>query len=183
LGTAYWDKKKQHSKQRSKYFGIVLDKELGIFQEIKRRRRYDEGKIIKKERKSYSDTKEKEIVSFGSGFLAKELIDKDDVGKILATLLPDKKIETLKSLLSYRLINGSAMYLANDWYEVDISKYLFPLSLMSSQSISLFLRELGDEKLQKDFFKKYLPIATKDSKEGLIIDGSSMPNDIRTAIN
>ena len=64
-----------------------------------------------------------------------------------------------------------------------LSKHLFPGSSMSSQAISNFLKELGSEKLQKDFFRKYLPIATKDSKEGLIVDGSSMPNEINTPIN
>jgi len=44
--TAYWDKKKQHSKQHSKYLGIVLDKEAGIFQEVKRRKRDLNGKVI-----------------------------------------------------------------------------------------------------------------------------------------
>jgi len=182
--TAYWDKKKQHSKQHSKYLGIVLDKEAGIFQELKRRKRDLNGKVISNPKRVMAQPfKEREIVSFGSGYLTKKLIDEDDVGKIFADLLPHVKLKTLKSLLSYRLINGSAMYLANDWYEGDISKHLFPGSSMSSQAISNFLKELGSEKLQKDFFRKYLPIATKDSKEGLIVDGSSMPNEINTPIN
>ncbi len=36
--TAYWDKKKQHLIKDSKYLGIVLDKEAGIFQEVKKER-------------------------------------------------------------------------------------------------------------------------------------------------
>ena len=181
--TAYWDKKKQHSKQRSKYLGIVLDKEDGIFQEVKRRKRDSNGKVICNPKRVAAPFKEKEIVSFGSGYLTKRLIEEDNVGKILEELLPDRKIKTLKSLLSYRLINGSAMYLANDWYEGDISKHLLSGSSLSSQAISSFLRELGSDKLQKEFFRKYLPIATKDIKEGLIVDGTSMPNDINTPIS
>lgn len=179
--TAYWDKEKRHSKQRSKYLGVVLDKEAKVFREVTRRSRDNDGKIIKKQ--VIQQLREQEIVSFGSGYLAKELIDKDDVGKILTELLSYKKIKTVKSLLIYRLINSSAMRLANDWYEGDIIRHLLPKSSMSSQAISLFLRELGDEKFQKDFFKKYLPIATKDSKEGIIVDGTAMANDISIPIN
>ena len=182
--TAYWDKDKKHSLQKSKYLGIVLDKEDGIFQEVKRRKRDLNGKVISNpNRQATQYRNEKEIVSFGSGYLTKKLIEEDDVGKIFADLLPKAKLKTLKSLLSYRLINGAAMYLANDWYEGDISKHLLPSSAMSSQAISNFLKELGDEKLQKDFFRKYLPIATKDNKEGLIVDGSSLPNEINTSIS
>ena len=182
--TAYWDKKKRHSKQRSKYLGVVLDKEARIFKDVKRRKRDLNGKVISNpNRKVTQPSKEKEILSFGSGYLTKKLIDEDSVGKIFADLLSFEKLKTLKSLLSYRLINGSAMYLASDWYEGDISKYLLPGSAMSSQALSVFLKELGDEKFQKDFFRKYLPIATKDSKEGLIVDGSSLPNEINTPIN
>ncbi len=109
--------------------------------------------------------KEREIVSFGSGYLNKKLIDEDDVGKIFADLLPHVKLKTLKSLLSYRLINGSAMYLANDWYEGDISKHLFPGSSMSSQAISNFLKELGSEKLQKDFLENIFLSQQKTAKK------------------
>jgi len=137
--TAYWDKEKKHSLQKSKYLGIVLDKEAGIFQEVKRRKRDSDGKVIcNPERRVMRPYKEKEIVSFGSGYLIKKLIDEDDVGKILVDLLSDKKVETLKNLLSYRLINGSAMYLANDWYEGDISKHLLPGAATSSQALSVF---------------------------------------------
>ena len=131
----------------------MLDKEAGIFQEVKRRKRDSNGKVIcNPKRSAVKSFKEKKIVSFGSGYLTKRLIEKNNVRKILEELLSDRKIKTLKSLLSYRLINGSAMYLANDWYEGDISKHLLSGSSLSSQAISIFLRELGSNKLFKRIF-------------------------------
>ena len=181
--TAYWDKEKKYSRQKAKYLGIVIDKEAGIFRKVKRRNRDENGKIIRNSRNVREKFIEKEIVSFGSSYLIDKVISNDDIGKIFTDLLSDKQLTTLKSLLSFRLINNSAMYLAKDWYEGDIAKYLFFDAKIRSGAISEFLEDFGSEKLQKEFFKRYLPIATKDNKEGLIIDGTAMPNDINIPIN
>ena len=90
----------------------MIDKEAGIFGEVKRRKRDVDGKIIRNCQNVRRTFIEKEIVSCGSSYLIDQVISNDNIGKIFSNLLSDKQLITLKSLLSFRLINNSAMYLA-----------------------------------------------------------------------
>ena len=79
------------------------------------------------------------------------------------------------------------MYNAEIWREGNVTNLLHKNANLSSQNISKVLSKLGDERLQRDFFEKYLTQVcslSKDSKtEGVIIDATSLPNEINSGFN
>lgn len=81
----------------------------------------------------------------------------------------------LLTLIFYRLCYPSAMRYAKVWYDGSIAKVLFDVDV-SSQRISEFLEEIGDEGVQREFFAEYIKEIA--SKEGLIIDTTALPNQI-----
>ena len=74
------------------------------------------------------------------------------------------------------------MYHAETWFEGNFAKILFTKSNLSSQKISVLLSNLGNETLQRKFFTLYLS-ELKEKVEGIIIDGTPLPNKINVGFN
>jgi len=162
--TAYWDSVKKKPRQRSKYLGVVIDKEKKIFQ-----------------RREISQKTEKLILDFGDVYLLNEFIKGQDLSSILKQVFGNN-MNYLLSLLCYRLCHASAMNYARIWYDGSISRFLFKGATLSSQRISDFLESIGDEYVQREFFEQYLTSFVK-AKEGVIIDSTALPNQIRFPFN
>ena len=141
--TSYWDPERKKPRQKTKYLGVVVDKEKKIF------------------RKKREERKEKLILDFGDVYLLNQFINRTK----LFEKFGDK--DMLLTLIFYRLCYPSAMRYARIWYEGSIAKVLFEVDV-SSQRISEFLEEIGDEGIQRGFFAEYMKHITPE--EGLIID-------------
>ena len=61
------------------------------------------------------------------------------------------------------------------WYDGNIVRKFFDVDI-SSQRISEFLEEIGDESIQREFFKEYIREITPS--EGVVIDTTALPNQI-----
>jgi len=85
--------------------------------------------------------------------------------------------DTLMCLVCYRIIRGSAMRYAVNWFEGNFARILFKKADISSQRISDFLKILGNEGLQRDFFTAYLSLLANKSM-GTLIDSTGLPNEI-----
>ena len=159
---AFWDKKKKRPYQKSKYLGMVVDKKSKLF----------EHKTRKKP--------EKLILDFGDAYCLDKFIG--DVGiKKLITKVFASHDETLLALLSYRLCYGSAMMYAQSWFEGSYAQMIYKNAAVSSQKIRDFLEVIGEEALQREFFSEYIQRFCS-SKQGIIIDGTSLPNQIHTPL-
>ncbi|MDX1924192.1 MAG: transposase [Rickettsiaceae bacterium] len=166
--TSTWNKETKKVKKTSKYLGIVdLD-----------------GSIVK--RKDRKIKQEQLLIDFGDGFLLNEFIKKSSIYSIMNS----KKFASLPELIPliiYRIITCSAMYNAEIWSEGNVTGLLHKNANLSSQNISKVLRKLSSERLQRDFFKEYLAefcSISEDSKtEGVIIDATSLPNEINSSFN
>ena len=66
---------------------------------------------------------------------------------------------------------------AKTWYEGSITIFLFRDINLSSQRINDFLERVGNERLLRNFIGDYISTFTKQ-KEGVIIDTTSLPNQI-----
>lgn len=160
---SYWDSKTQKPKQKTVYLGVVIDKSKNIFE------------------KRLSIAKpEKLILDFGDSYFIKEFFEKVKFSKLIEEVFKDKKNFFL-SLINYRLCYPSAMRFSKTWFEGNYAKICYPNVDLSSQRISDFLKILGDEDLQRKFFKQYIPAYAK-SNEGIIIDATSLPNQIHMPI-
>jgi len=164
--TSYWDPDRKKPRQKQKYLGVVVDKENGIF---------------RMKRKIQSRNTEKLILDFGDVFLLHEYMEKKRLSRFLKDFFGDNA-DTLLSLVCYRLCYASAMQYAKTWYDGSFSRFLFEKANVSSQRVSDFFIRIGDEYLLRDFFQQYIPLFT-DAKEGVIIDSTALPNQIRFPFN
>lgn len=157
--TAYWDKKTKKPKQKSRYLGVVVDKKKKVF-----------------ERRAQRKDAERLILDYGDSFVVQKFLEQSGFTKLLENVFGEET-ETLQALITYRLCYGSAMMYAKPWFEGSYAQLQYPKADLSSQRISEFLKRLSDEDLQQTFFRKYVPTLST-SESGIIIDGTSLPNQI-----
>ncbi len=163
--TAYWDRKEKKSRQHSKYLGIVVDKEAKIFK--------------KKEKKQHEE--EKLILDFGDTYILNEFMKKTKIRDLLFKVFGEMT-EYLLALIYYRLCYPSAMMYAKTWYQGSYARIISRDIDLSSQRISDFLKAIGEEHLQREYFKNHISLLAK-TNEGIIIDATSMPNQIHFPFN
>jgi transposase len=156
--------------QRSKYLGVVVDKEKGIYE------RRNEIKRAAKE----ADLKEQRILDYGDSYFMNEFLKKDVLYPILKQIF-GKHTDTLLSLVLFKLQGGSAMRHAELWYDGNAANILFPNAAISTQSISKFLDVIGNEKLHQSFFAAYLKIVCGE-KSSILIDSTGFPNQVNMPI-
>lgn len=161
---AYWDPVQKKPRQKSRYLGVVVDKKKKVFTRMEKKQR-----------------NEQLILDFGDVYLLYEFMKQKGVFSLLEEVFGDRA-RYLISLLCYRLCHASAMDYAQIWYEGSMSRFLFKDVDLSSQRISDFLRDIGDEHVQRDFFKHYIPLFTT-AKKGVIIDSTALPNQIHFPFN
>ncbi len=157
--TAYWDPKKRTSRQKTKYLGVVIDKEKKLF----------EKRAIKK----YS---EKLILDFGDSYCIDQFLQRSGYHGLIKEVFGDYG-EDILALLLYRLCYSGAMMYAKNWFNGNYARLLYKNVDLSSQRISESLRYLGSETLQRSFFDKYFKTFVKTDKS-IIIDATSLPNQI-----
>jgi transposase len=163
--TAYWDKEQKKSRQHPKYLGVVIDKE---------------AKIFKKKEKTQLEI-EKLILDFGDTFILNEFMKKTKMRDFFFKVFGDRT-EYLLALIYFRLCHPSAMMYAKTWYQGSYARLISKEIDLSSQRISDFLKAIGDEHLQREYFKNHISLLAK-TNEGIIIDATSMPNQIHFPFN
>ena len=87
----------------------------------------------------------------------------------------------------YKVLRGGANCYASDWWAGSFMRVICPNAKVGSQRISEFLKVLGNESVQRQFFPKYLAKISEGQKNhGILVDSTGMPNDIKfhlTAVN
>ncbi|PKP59854.1 MAG: hypothetical protein CVT89_00770 [Candidatus Altiarchaeales archaeon HGW-Altiarchaeales-2] len=157
--TSYWNKKLKQPRQKSKYLGVVIDKEKKVF------RKPLKEKLME----------ERFIIDFGDIFLIHKFLEKNGFTKLLKDAF-GKNGDAIFNLVSYKLCHPSAMRLVETWQNGNAIKYLCKANLQS-QRISELMVEIGREENYRTFFEKYLSFITHSS-DGLLLDITAMPNQI-----
>ncbi len=157
--TSYWDREKKRCRQKTKYLGVVVDKKNGVFE--------------KRLQKRYA---EKLILDFGDSHFVNQLLSKSGYIDLLGKVFGDLT-DTLLALITYRLCHNAAMKHAQVWFDGNYARLLYGKAEVSSQRISDFLRVMGEEEIQRRFFREYIPCFS-NAKKGIIIDTTSLPNQI-----
>ena len=157
--TSYWDKKLKQSRHKTKYLGLVVDKEKNVF-----------SKPLKEKLLG-----EKLILDFGDAFLLHKFLEKEGFKKVLEDSFGENA-NALFALISYKLCHPSAMRLAEIWQNGNAIKYLCKANL-KSQRISDLMVEIGKEENYRTFFENYLSFINHSS-DGLVLDITAMPNQI-----
>lgn len=129
------------------------------------------------ERKHYADWQEHLILDFGETFFLDTHIKRQDFYSCYLGLLPGED-DTLFTALYHRIeTDKEARCYIQDWWEGDYASQLFPNAKVGSQSMSRFLRKLGDEKVQRLFFERYLHCLYGENESvGILIDSTGVHN-------
>lgn len=159
--TSKWDPKKKQSRQSTEYLGKVIDKKNQVFEKVR-----------------FKQLAEKLILDFGDGFVLNEFLKTTAIYPLLQSWSATMQ-DTLSALLFYRICHTGAMMHAKNWYEGNVLKLLCKKADVASQRISDTLTTLGDEQLQRTFFQAYIK-QFSTTKQGIIIDATSLPNQIHT---
>jgi len=165
------------------YLGRVIDKQKGIFQSRKRGTfQYSLGNTAVEYLPS---TKEKLILNFGDSYFLHEMLVKLNFIDLLKRVFGATS-DSLLSLIFYKTLRGGANSFAKTWWEGSYTRILFPSVSLASQRITEILKEIGDEKAQRYFFREYLKFISPFCGGGILVDSTGLPNDINfplTAIN
>jgi transposase len=75
-----------------------------------------------------------------------------------------------------------AFVYAQTWYQGNYASILYKNADISSQRISEFLKKLGNERVVRSFFEKYLSVVA-DKECGIIIDSTGLPNEMDSPVS
>jgi len=154
-----WDKATKRPRHKTKYLGVVVDKKRGIYKP-----------------RGVKRLPERLILDFGDTYLIYQFLKNVGLSQILERVF-GRGASYLLALICYRLCNPGAMRYAEIWYGGNIAKLLFKGNDLSSQRISEFLKSIGEEGYQREFFKDYISGFIK-ARQGIIIDTTALPNQI-----
>ena len=159
-----WDPKNKKPILKSKYMGVVIDKNKGIYQK--------QNRSVKTERL---------ILDFGDVYALDHCFKFNGLYSLFKDVFGED-YEKICALLSYKICYGSAMMYAKTWLEGSYTRIFYKNLSISSQRISEFLMRIGDENIQRKFFQKYFSAFIK-AERGIIIDVTSLPNQIHIPLS
>jgi len=170
------------------YLGRVIDKEKGVYQSRER------GMFSYNLDKGYYDVPapnqapkiEKLILDFGDAYVLHQIMQESGYWELFRSILPGCE-DTLCAMVFYKVLRGGANCYAYDWWAGSYMRVICPNAKVDSQRVSEFYKTLGDERVQRSFFPKYLAKISEGQKNhGILVDSTGMPNDIHfplTAVN
>ena len=159
--TSYWDPELKKPRQKSVYLG-VLDELTGEVKKLERART------------------ESGIVDFGDGYALCEVAKESGLFQVINESC--KEHETILCLMLYQIIAGGAMCHAAEWASGNIAGKLFCHAKLKSQDISRLFKYLGQETVQREFFKHYVS-RFFTGKKGLLIDSTALSSAINSSLN
>jgi hypothetical protein len=184
----------------TEYLGKVLDRENGIFSSRSRgiftfsmKNGYGPSPIgydYTSNKCININNKTSLVLNFGDIWLYDEILKQSGLSSIIDDAI-NFNSDLFNTLVAYKLIRkeGAYKYVEN-WYQRSYAKFLYPEANTSSQRISEFLVNIGDETILRSFFSSYisyiLKLNSNDSGIPILIDSTGLPNCIDidiTAIN
>jgi hypothetical protein len=89
--------------------------------------------------------------------------------------------DTLRAMLGYYILRGTAMGLAGDWQAGSYARILYPRANLASQRIGGFLADMGEEGRSRGFFSGHIPCLGRQVSKGtdILIGSSWSPDGIR----
>ena len=165
------------------WLGRVIDKEKGIF---KSRERGTFQFTLKNNSVEYlPPVQEQLILDFGDSYFLDKILENSGFMNLLVHIFGNSA-DTVASLVFYKSLRGGPNCYAQTWWEGSYARILFPNASLPSQRVSEILREIGDEQLQRVFFRDYLQYIAARCCGCILVDSTGLPNDIHcplTAIN
>jgi hypothetical protein len=170
------------------YLGRVIDKDKGLYRNKQRGVfKYSlTGGFSEPSPADQSLKEENLILDFGDAWVMYRILQEHGYWELFRSILPGWE-DTLCTMIFYRILRGGASCYAHDWWAGSYLRMICPNAKVESQRVSEFFAALGDERVQRLFFPKYLAKISEGQKNhGILVDSTGMPNNIHfplTAIN
>lgn len=136
--------------------------------------------------KPKSSNKNPSIINIGGIYIFDEFIKSTKLDQIIGTAYLDD-LDTLFSLILFRLLNKNCNKYAYNWWNETYAKFIYPNATLDSQRISDFLVKISEDANITNFFKNYLTYIKQIApKSNILIDSTGLQNSIKipiTAIN
>jgi hypothetical protein len=124
-------------------------------------------------------SKEKLLLDFGDTFVLNEFIS-DSKLKSAIDAIGYGNQDTVNAMISYYVLCQTSNCHAETWHSGSYARILYPNANLTSQRISEFLADIGEEAALRSFFSKYLPIlGCRKGFSNILIDSTGLPNSIR----
>ena len=127
-----------------------------------------------------SNAKEKLILDFGNSFFMSQYITQIGMDPAIDALKYGNH-DSVRAMLLYYILCNMANYNAEEWYNGNYVRILYPKANLESQRISDLLSSVGEESSYRAFFKEYTSLLVhRDQKDGedILIDSTGLPNSI-----
>lgn len=177
--------------QRIENLGRVIDPEKGIFKNRKLgvfrytlEDGYMDADIPELDNIRTLPAQEKLMLDFGDSFVLGQYMCTLPFFQVYSDIMPHQR-DTLFSLLFYRMLTDKKAYCYADvWWSGNYARILFPGARLQSQRISDFLAALGEEEVQRRFFKGYLSSLYGEGEKtaGILIDSTGLENASKMSI-
>ncbi len=176
--------------KRTTNLGRVIDKENGIYQNRERgiykfdmaAMKYSELPAKQPHDAGMKDAplREKLILDFGDTYLLDRFLAHSGL-KTAIDAVRCRNTDTLYAMLCYYILCSAANCHAASWFEGNYARIIYPKAKLSSQRVSEFLAEIGDETVYRGFFAAYLRYYTghRNGGENILIDSTGLPNSVR----
>jgi len=170
--TSYWDKNTKKYRKKTTYLGKLTNQQTKQYQP----------------KKTTPPTPPNTILTFGDTHAITQTIKNTKTHQAIQTLTPNNQ-NTLTNLICYKLLKTSSMQHTQTWTNANYITKTHPTQDLTSQKISNYLKQLGNQTQWHQFFQTYLQTITttkennnnndnSSNKTGVIIDTTSLPNDI-----
>jgi transposase len=154
-----WNKEKKKYETKWKYLGIVDP----------------ETKIARPKSALSAPKQERLIADYGNTYVLYEYCRLSGFMGLISAVF-GALANIILALVFYRLIESGGMNMVADWYNGNFARVCFPGLDLSSQRVSDYLVQIGDEALWRKFFVLYTQSVY--SNNGVIIDSTGLTNDI-----
>jgi transposase len=166
---SYRDKETKKVKKKTTYMGPLVNAETKEYGPKRR-------EVIKERKMAEAAANPKQIVNYGDAFLLWESLKKSPLLQAFLRILPPYS-DSFLAMLFYKIIDGAASCHAAAWLSGSYARVLFPDANLDSQRISELFAKLGNENVQRAFFKTYIG-EISGTKGDVVIDSTGLENEI-----
>ena len=163
--------------------GRVVDKDAGVFRSMERglfRYTLEDGYCDLPN--SYVETQkptkeERLILDFGDSYFLHRYIESQAFMDVFCQI-PMIHADSMLSLIFYRVLTDKKAYCsAERWWQGNYASLLFPQAKLTSQQVSELLVALGQEEVQREFFRAYFEVLYGNhGTSGIVTVSSGLPN-------
>ena len=123
--------------------------------------------------------KEKLIIDFGDSWFIDQFIKDINLYDAIGTL-DYGNIDSVRAMVMFYVLSDMANSYAEDWWEGNYARILYPNANLSGQRVSDLLAAIGDESSYRAFFTRYFNDVLQKTEGGeeVLIDSTGLPNSI-----